>query len=471
MTLPTVVTKQGLQPQTPSSLQSQLLTGVAATNPGYTANLPGSLIEDISSTDVGALALIDSARVDSVNSLTPFGTNDFLINQLGQIYGVPQGLGSNTSVYVVFSSSTIGYVIPVGFTVSDGAHQYTVQDGGVIGSGGTTLPIFCLATVAGTWSVPANTVTQLITSVPGTVTLTVNNPTAGTPGTSAQSNADYRTQVLQAGLAASQGMPRYLKTLLANVSGVQARLISIRSAATSGQWEVIVGGGDPYQVANAIFQAVFDITTLTGSTLSVTNITQAAAAVVTTDLNHGYSTGQAMALAGVNPSGYDGSYTATVIDEKTFSINLNSSVLPPYISGGTVTPNLRNVTASVVDYPDTYSITFVNPPSQNVSVVATWNTISPNVVAPLSVAQTASGAIADYINGIAVGQPINLFELQATFQAAVVNIIPTYLLTTLNFDISINSVLTPPLSGTGIIAGDPESYFLTDSTQIFVVQG
>lgn len=87
-TLPVVLDKSGLQPQSPLSLRAQLLALVAATNPGYTANLPGSLIEDISSTDVAALALIDSARVELVNSLTPYGANAFLLLQLGNIYGV-----------------------------------------------------------------------------------------------------------------------------------------------------------------------------------------------------------------------------------------------------------------------------------------------------------------------------------------------------------------------------------------------
>lgn len=470
MTLPTVITTQGLQPQSPASLLAQLLALVSATVPGYTANLPGSLIEDVSSTQVAGLSLLDSARVDAVNSLTPFGANAFLLNQLGQIYGVQQGLGSNTSVYVVFAG-TVGFIIPIGFTVSDGAHQYVVQDGGIVGSGGTSDPVFCVASSSGSWSVPANTVTTLITSVPGSIMLSVNNPTAGTPGASAQTEGDYRTQVLQAGLAAAQSMPRFLKTLLANVSGVQARLISVRPAATSGLWEVIVGGGDPYQVANAIFRGVFDVTSLTGSTLLATAITRANPGVVTTNLNHGYATGQAVVVSGSNPAEYDGSFTATVIDEKSFSIGVDTTAFAPYVGSAVVSPNLRNVTVSVVDYPDTYPITFVNPPQQTVTMAVTWNTTSTNVVPPLSVAQLAAGALAAYVNSISVGQPINVFELQATFQAAVADIIPTYLITTLDFVVSINGIVTAPTAGTGIIEGDPESYFTTDSTQIFVAQG
>ena len=51
---PITITTAGLQPQSPASLLAQLLAAVAATNPGYTGDLPASFIEDISSTDVGA---------------------------------------------------------------------------------------------------------------------------------------------------------------------------------------------------------------------------------------------------------------------------------------------------------------------------------------------------------------------------------------------------------------------------------
>ena len=69
MTITTDVNSSGLQPTSPTVLQQELIALVSATNPGYTANLPGSLIEDISSTDVGALSLIDSARVELFNSI------------------------------------------------------------------------------------------------------------------------------------------------------------------------------------------------------------------------------------------------------------------------------------------------------------------------------------------------------------------------------------------------------------------
>jgi hypothetical protein len=468
-TIPIVLGPAGMIPAVPADVHAQLLANVAATNPGYTANLPGTLIEDISSTDVAAILLCNSALVELVNSVTPYGANQFILNQLGQIYGVQQGQATNTSVYVVFTG-TPGFIIPIGFVVSDGTYQYAVQDGGIVGAGGFTPSLYCLATTAGSWAVPANTVTALASSVPSTISLTVTNPLPGTSSAGAQSVESYRAQVLQAGLAASQGMPRYLKTLLANVPGVQPRLISIVPSGSS--WEIIVGGGDPYQVAYAIYTALFDISNLVGSTMSVAAISAAAAAVVTTDLNHGLASGNTTTISGaLGMTGANGTWTVTVLTPTTFTIPYNSTSAPAYTGGGVLTPNARNQVITINDYPNTYSIPFVVPPAQTVEVSLTWNTNSLNSVSASSMASLGATALANYINSIAVGAPMNLFELQNAYQIATASILPTAFLTRMVFAVTIDGVLTNPDAGTGIIAGDPESYFLTNVTAISIVQG
>ena len=179
------MTDQGLQPAAPADLRSSLIALVAATVPDYTANLPGSLIEDISSTDTFALVESDSFLVDLVNSVTPYGANAFLLNQLGILYGVDQQPITNTSVYVVFSGPP-GYIIAQGFVVGDGTYQYICQYGGICGIDGNTLPIYCLATVPGAWEVLANTVVQMLTSVPASIPLNVTNPVSGIPSLSGE---------------------------------------------------------------------------------------------------------------------------------------------------------------------------------------------------------------------------------------------------------------------------------------------
>jgi hypothetical protein len=475
MTIPIVLTAAGRQPQSPATLNAQIIAQATALSPGLTANLPGSLIEDISSTDTAAALVCDSAVTELINSVTPYGANLFILNQLanvylGQLNGF-QGAATTTSVYVVFTGPA-GFVIPVGFTVSDGTYQYTVQDGGIIGASGQSAQLFCLAALSGSWAVPVGTVTQLITSVPSGITLTVTNPAAGVPGAGAESEEAYRARVLQAGIVSAQGTPTYLKALLGQVSGVQPNLISIQQQ-TAGGWEVVCGGGDPYQIGYAIYSGLFDISLLVGSQLAVIGISNANPGVATTNLPHGLTTGSVITLTNVNGmTGINGvPLTVTVLTSTTFSIGVNTTSSGSYVSGGTMTPNPRNITVSINDYPDTYNVTFVNPVQQTVTMTVTWNSTATNVVAPAAIAQLAQQPLANYVNSLPVGVPMNQFELQTVFQAAIATAVTPQLLTRLIFQVFINGTLTSPTAGTGIIAGDPEGYFYTTAASINVVKG
>lgn len=471
MSLPLVFSKTGALPQSPASLRAALLASVAATNPGYTANLPGSLIEDVSSTDVAAIALCDSAQIELINSMPPYGANAFLLSQIGVMLGIDIGAATNTAGFVVFTG-TNGYIVPKGFIVTDGTYQYVLRDGGVIGSGGKSDPLYAIATIQGSWAVPPNTVTQLVTSVPTPFTLTVTNPLAFVPGlATGETEESYRARVLDGELAASQGMTRYLKTLLGNLPGAQSRLISVRQA--NGGWEVLCGGPDPYDVANAIFESLFDINNLKGSIINITGATKATNAVITTDLNHGLTNGQTgVVISGaLGMTGINGTWGVTVVDEKTFFIAYNSTGAPTYTGGGILATNNRNVVVAISDPPDQYQITYVNPPEQDVTIGLVWNTNSANFVSSAAVAQLGAPALAAYVNALSVGVPINLFELQAVFQVAVSSVVDPQLLTRMVFTVAINGIVTAPNVGTGIIAGDPESYFLTNPNVITITQG
>lgn len=469
--IPIVLTTDGRTNTAPSVLRDELVALVSSTNPGFTANLPGSLIEDIVSTDTGALIVLDQLVTELINSITPYGANAFILNQQGQVYGVQPGASVNTSVYVVFGG-VAGFVIAKGFTVSDGQHQYVLSEGGVIQASGFSLPLFAVATLSGTWATPPNTVTQLVTSPPTGFALTVTNPQAGVPSVGAETEEGYRARVLQAGLASAQGFPAFLRTLLGNVPGVQPRLISIQQGSPG--WKIIVGGGDPYAVANAIFTALFDISSLEGSVTGITGITKANPGVVTTDINHGLTTGQnnvaisgALGMTAANGIGY----TVTVISPTTFSFGVNTTGFGTYIGGGVVTPNTRNIAVTLIDFPDTYVVPFVNPPQQTVAMTLLWNTSSINIISPAAVAQLGNPALVAYVKSVATGQPMNLFELQATFQQAIASVIPPALLTRMVFSVSIDGIGVSPEAGTGIIAGDPESYFDTDTPLITITQG
>lgn len=397
--LPVIMTKAGAVATPVATIRQAISDEVAAIVPGYTSNLPASLIEDILSTDVYAVAQLDQARVDAINSISPYGANGFILSQQGAMLGIYAGEATATSVYVVFTNpDAIGYLIPAGFVVSDGAHQYAIQDGGVINAGGSSQPLLAICTDTDSFSIPPNTVTDIVTSLPAIYAgMTVTNPTTGTPGTGAESLSGYRARVIQGMTIAGQGTAAYIKTLVGKITGVNSRLISV--VQVSAGWKVIVGGsGDPYQIAAAIYEAVLDLNTITGS-LS--------------------------------------------------------------------TP--RNITVSIIDYPNTYNVTFVNPVQATVGISLVWKTNIPNYSQAQSVANLGVPAIQDYINSIVVGQPLNLLEISSVFETAIASILPTINLSALNFTVTINGSIVSPPNNSSLIASSDESYF--EAGLITIAQG
>lgn len=397
---PVVVTQGGAQPTPVATLYERVISHVEARVPDYTANLPPALITDLASTATGAIAVIDQAMVDLINSVNPYGANIPMLIQLGHIYGVTRGVGSNTSVYVLFSGNP-GFIIPRGFLVTDGNHQYVVQNNSIIPASGQSLPVWCLADEEGSWAVPAGTVTEVLTSVPGTMVLTCTNTEQGIPGTEPETEEEYRTRVMRAGMLAVQGTPDTFKSRVFQVEGVVPRLVSYRQVNPT-QWVAIVGGGDPYQVAQAIYESVPDIS------------------VLTTSVN--------------NPSG-------SVPHAEVIDIN---------------------------DYPDWYQVGFLVPDSQSVTVILTWNTSSLNYVDPGAIATVATPVIVDYINSIYVGKPINIYQLQTLFMAAVSNNVNPALVSLVDIEIAIDGTVVPPDPNSGLVSGDLYKYFTTDASHVIV---
>lgn len=464
----TVMYIDGLQPQAPSDLNNQLITLVASEVPGYTADLPGSLVEDLSGTGTGVVALCDQARVELVNSLTPYGANQFILNQLGVQKGIRPGLPTNTSVYLQFTG-TPGFVINRGFTVSDGTNQVVVQDTTVIPASGQTSQVFAVANNSGAFAMPRGTVNLLITSVPDTITLAVTNPSDAFPSTSSESVDSYRARVLDAEAAVTQGMLTTLKGNLSNVDGVQSRLVSV--VQQSEGWSVLCGGGDPYAVATAIFNSLFDISLLKGSALAITGIAlNGSNLVFTFNLSTGFTPGVQFTVINASESGYNDTFTveAVSLDGMTVTVAQKAGPYPGYTGGAELAASPRNVSVTISDYPDIYNVLFIAPPSQNVGVTVAWNTDAPNLVADDTVAQAIQPVVFQYINSIVVGKPINTLHLNNLIQAAVQNIVPIEYLSHLAYTLTVNGTQVPTNE---LVYGDPEGYFLTALSNINVVRG
>lgn len=401
--LPIIVTAAGMQPQAYADLNAQIEAAAVAASPGITLDLPGTLTEDFLSTAVPAAAACNQAQVEFFNSLTPAGAAQQLLLLLGGMLGVPYGQITNTSVFVQFSSPNLGYVVPGGALVGDGSNVYqTPSTGTVIQSGGTSALVQAIAVTPGsTFGVPENTVNQVLTSIPSNITLTVNNPAAGTPGGVVETWASYRARVMQALNSACVGSSRFIKTLVSAVPGIQKNTVSVQ-AASPGIRVIAGGSADPYALAYAIWQSVADPSQLVG-----------------------------------------------------------------HAAGGTT------ITTSLLDPPNTYPIISVNPAVQTLALTATWNTTLSNFTGGGAVPGLVQPPIVAYINGLASGAPINLLELNNIFQQAISGILDPNFLTRLVWQVTINGSVVAPGTGTQIVTGDAESYFLTplNGSGITVTQG
>ena len=458
----------GPVPQTAEDLRSQLVARATELSPGITTDLPGSLIEDIVGTDVGALLICDQIRIDLINSVGPLKANMYMLNLLAQQSGVSdQKTEGSTTVPVTFSGPP-GFPVPQGFLVGDGTYTYQVSDATTIAASGVSSAVTCVATNTGSWAVPVGTVNQIQTSLPSNITITCTNPVAGTPGGEPETNYEFRDRVWQAQMSTVQGYPGFIRQKLTDVANVQARLVSVVQSGSS--WIIMCGGGDIYEMAGAIYNSAGDISRLKGTSLNVTGITNANPGVVTTDITHGFTTGQVIRISGViGMSGVNNiDLTVTVRTPYTFSIGINTTSSGTWSNGGVVTPNLRNNVVSINDWPDNYLIPFVTPLQQYVTIKFQWATESVNYLTDATILSLVSLPVINYVNGIFAGKPMNINNIKDVFLQSVNSTLDMSLISTLNVVVTVNGIITGADPGTNIISGDPYSYWFIASDGVTV---
>lgn len=458
----------GPVPKTADELRSDLVSRATALSPGITTDLPGSLIEDMASTGTGALLVADQIRVDMINSVGPLKANQYLLNLLAQQSGIAgQKTQGSTTVPVTFNGPA-GFVLPEGFLVSDGTYSYSLNDATIIPASGVSSAATCEATTTGTWSVPVGSVTQVITSLPSDITITCTNLVAGTPGGASETLYEFRERVCEGQMSTVQGYPGFIRQKLTDVNNVQARMVSV--VQSGDHWIIMCGGGDIYEMAAAIYKSAGDISRLKGTDLNITGITNANPGVVTTDITHGFSTGQVINVTGVTGmSGINNvPLTVTVLTPHTFSIGIDTTSSGAWTGGGMVTPNLRNNVVTVNDWPDNYLIPFVIPLQQLVTIKFQWATESANYLTDATIASLVSAPVIQYVNGIYAGRPMNINNIKDVFLQSVNDTLDMSLITTLNVVVTVNGIITSVDAGTNIISGDPYSYWFIASDGVIV---
>lgn len=464
----------GVEPTAPATLRERLVTKATELSPGLTTDLPGTLIEDMASTAVGALMQIDQAKIDLINAISPLNATASMLDHFGEIYGVKRGASANPSAYVTFNG-TPGLFLGKGFQVSDGTYLYETQSNLTLPDTGVLPNVYVLATTTGDYHIPAGTITQIVSGLSASVSLSVTNPQPGTTGTDGETNAAYRARLLQAGQATSQGTPNFIKTCLQKVPNIIPRSISVAITRdthdTPQSYAVTADGGDPQQVAGAIYESCFDLLSLRGSTNTISSASNDDPCTLTTSLAHGLTNGQSVTISGAQGmTRLNGTFPATVLDSYRFTLPLDTRQDPLYQGGAVIHTNPRNITATILDGTDRYTIPFIRPLQQKVRLIAHWQTSAVNIIDNDTATQLCAPKIADYINSLSVNEPLNTLQLGTVFEAAVLQLVPGNLITELSFEIYLDDILTTPPAHSTVIAGDPESYFVITPSDISLVR-
>lgn len=463
------ITQAGVSPTSPQAIRDQIQAKIENEVPDYTANLPGTLIEDMLSTCGGSLVFINQAQVDLINSIAPSTANEALLDQLGMVYGISRKSGTNGSAYVIFTG-TPGFIIPRGFIVSDGIHRFSVQEDTVVAQNGSSGQVYVLAQDSDTFDMPANTITKIESSVRSDVELSVTNPQVGMIGTTAETTTQYRSRIMEAGLVTSTATPTMIRTRLLSIDGVQERLLSI--VVNGDGYSVICGGGDPYDVANAIFQTIPTIGILKPSEIQVSRLDKGNPTVIYTNLTHGLKTSDVVSFSG---DGYsflqNQQFTITVLSDNSFSIPVDTIDAEDYTGGLILDTNVRNRLVILRDGVDSYTVPFIVPLQEEVSIQLIWKMEDDSSLYVGAISNTTVPLIVEYINQIRIGEVINLYEIQKIFLDGVDQVFNQNLITKIDILVFINGVQQKPTSSENIIRGDPQSYFYTKSENITVTDG
>ena len=261
------LTAAGYTQDTPVQIKTDLENQALAEVVGYSL-IPSELRENIIQESV----IVEMKMQDGVNSLmngiSPDFSNDFMFKQLGSSFGIYPKDAERGQVTLTFSG-TAGTIIPIGTRAKNTTNLTTVQTlvRGIIGSTGS-IGLLAESISAYIIPIPATTITVMVDSITG---VTVTNASAGTAGLAAQTIEEYKPTVYNEIQSARFGGITRAYSLLEKITGVQRRLIFFRplelilSAKYYQGIEAVIGGGDDYEVAAALFESFLQTKNLLSS--------------------------------------------------------------------------------------------------------------------------------------------------------------------------------------------------------------
>lgn len=249
----------GVIKDSPTVIRERLLNKAIEEVEGFT-NLPSGIQNNLIDESVIIENEIQDMLSNVMNSISPSYANDFIVRELGEAFGLKikdQALPNTTITFYGLA----GVIIPEGLEVgnADGSKKFITTKSDIINTTGQ-VSIYCEGADYYYTPTPANTLNILLNQVLNVTSCTNLNDAVET--TPAETISEFRSRFQTRALANRSGTVATLDNALREIEGTVDRLCTYKASqivekgVSKAILEIIVGGGDDYSVALAIFNSI-----------------------------------------------------------------------------------------------------------------------------------------------------------------------------------------------------------------------
>lgn len=251
--------KTGVIKDNPIEIRERLYEEVKKKIKGF-VDLPSSLQNNLIDESVVLECEMQDMISNMMNSISPTYANDFIVKELGEAFGLKMK-DKQLPITTITFKGKIGVLIPEGVEVgnADGSKTFKTTESKIINASGEA-DVAALGVDYYDTPTPANSLNVMINKIANVDSCTNKNDV--TESVPAETIEQFRNRFLTRTKANRAGTIATLDNNIKAVNGVSDRLVTYVETHVRDEeqvksvLEVIVGGGDDYEVAAALFSSV-----------------------------------------------------------------------------------------------------------------------------------------------------------------------------------------------------------------------
>lgn len=240
-------TEKGFVKRSPAEIKEALSKWMIENSYGFT-NQTADIQNNILDTFIPCILEMENLTADIANGYAPAYANQFMWEILAQNNGLEYKDESQSSVVLKFSGEP-GTYIPANTKLNN---DFVTENSVVLDTTGNAY-VTAYSTSDGEYD--ANTITEILSSVPNGVTVT--NPASATPAKPAMTADELKLNAQRKFRNALISNEDYCTMKLLELKGIDERLINYRITGDTNRntIECVIGGGDVNEVANVLFNS------------------------------------------------------------------------------------------------------------------------------------------------------------------------------------------------------------------------